>query len=108
LSISVIAGAMVYCVPRPGWPFGKEKADEDYPGPYTHVECGFPSERPEPWDVMDGPLCWKEYAEDAEMPTETVYAYVPVELVRCLLLSHGGEVTDLASEPADTEPRPHR
>jgi hypothetical protein len=31
-----------------------------------------------------------EYAESAEYPTETVYGYVPVELVEKLIEFHGG------------------
>jgi hypothetical protein len=51
---------------------------------YTNVEVGFPSERPEPW------LMWEEFCEDPERPTETVYGYVPAEMVLVLLESHGG------------------
>ena len=36
------------------------------------VECGFPNAVPE--FIL-------EYADDIENPTDTVYAYVPVELV---------------------------
>lgn len=84
-TLSVIAGAGTYCIPRPDWPFG-ENTPEDYPGPYTHVEVGFPSERPEPWAV------WEEYVESPESPTGTVYAFVPAEVVRDLIQLHGGEV----------------
>ncbi|MHC3427237.1 hypothetical protein [Streptomyces sp. DT18] len=90
-SLSVIAGAGAYCHPFPG--LARSWADDsvytvpaDYPGPYTKVEVGFPSERPEPWSD------WAEYAEDPDEPTETVYGYVPVETVRALIDSHGGEV----------------
>ena len=79
--VSVIAHWGAYCAPRPG--FGE--VPRDYPGPYTAVEVGYPSERPEPWAE------WAKYVEDAESPTETVYAYVPVELVRDLIVAHGGE-----------------
>lgn len=73
-SLSVIAHQFTYRIPALG------------DGPFTHVEVGFPSERPEPWDV------WRKYADDENDPTETVYGYVPVELVRELITSHGGEV----------------
>lgn len=71
--LSVIAGGGAYCIPR------------DAEGPFVAVEAGFPSERPEPWAT------WSEFAEDGDAPTETVYGYVPVEHVRALIDSHGGE-----------------
>jgi hypothetical protein len=87
--VSVIAGNGAYCSPRPSFtslPFPGE-VSQDYPGPYTHVEVGFPSERPEPWDGEGG---WAEYAESPETH-ETVYGQVPVEMVRALIDAHGGE-----------------
>jgi hypothetical protein len=91
-SLSVIAGAGYYCTPRPsllaGLPDGlASNAPSDFPGPYTAVEVGFPSERPEPWAE------WSQRAEDEASPTETVYGYVPVEMVRALIVLHGGEQT---------------
>ena len=74
--MSVVTGEWLYCTPRRNT------------GPYTAVEVGFPSKRPEPWSV------WSEYAESRAAPTETVYPYVPVEEVRRLVESHGGEVPD--------------
>jgi hypothetical protein len=86
-TMSVIAGWGTYCTPRPdGWFDEEPRVGEDYEGPYTHVEVGFPSARPEPW------IEWREWAEDPENPTGTVYAYVPVEAVSTLIESHGGEV----------------
>jgi hypothetical protein len=73
-SLSVQAGRYLYSTPR-----------EDR-GPWTHVEVGFPSAQPEPW------ADWKTYAEDSAVPTNTVYSYVPLELVEALIASHGGEV----------------
>lgn len=89
-TLSVIAGPGVYCTPRPALldslPDGLvSDAPRDYPGPYTAVEVGFPSARPEPWDE------WSQRAEDEDEPTGTVYGYVPVEMVRALIESHGGE-----------------
>ncbi|MET0716374.1 MAG: hypothetical protein ABWY57_15825 [Mycetocola sp.] len=81
-SMSVIAGGGAYCSPRPG--FG---TDDDYEGPYTHVEVGFPTQRPEPWAE------WEAYAENPHDPTDTVYSWVPVESVAALIALHGGEVT---------------
>jgi hypothetical protein len=69
-SISVQANEFSYCNPR---------GDE---GPYTHVECGFPSSEPK------GELL--EFAEDPDKPTQTVYPYVPVSIVMAELELHGG------------------
>ena len=71
-SVSVQAGEGKYCQPR-----------DDY-GPYTAVELGFPS-LPDP--MLDG------YAESPGKLTDTVYPYVPVALVRDLIVKHGGAVT---------------
>ena len=80
--MSVLAGAGAYCKPRPGWYDG---VPDDYPGPYTAVEVGYPSVRPEPWAE------WEQCAESPEDPTGTVYGCVPVEMVRELVALHGGE-----------------
>ena len=98
-TVSVIAGGGTYCSPKPALcSCGYLPSDDpvvlrsyndaphDYPGPYQEVELGFPAERPEPWEV------WGKYAEDPDVPMGTVYSYVPVELVRALVRSHGGEV----------------
>lgn len=70
-SLSVQAGCRYYSHPRSNF------------GPYTAVEVGFPSETP--------PLTWKEYAEEWEDdPTNTIYAYVPLELVSFFIAAHGG------------------
>ena len=61
-----------------------ETDDAYFSGPYTHVEVGFPSAKPEPWTD------WETYSDGGE-PTETVYGYVPVEMVTALVESHGGE-----------------
>ena len=71
-SLSVQVGKYLYSTPR-----------EDA-GPWTAVEVGFPSATPEPWSE------WEPYVEDANDPTGTVYAYVPLSLVEALIESHGG------------------
>ena len=68
-NVSIQASAMTYCSPR-----------EDR-GPYMHVELGFPSEKVDEW---------LEYAETSETPTDTVYGWVPVEIVDQVLEEHGG------------------
>lgn len=85
-TMSVIAHGGAYCSPRPGWLRDDDTYEDDsFCGPFTQVEVGFPSEQPEPWDV------WGEYAESPEEPTETVYGWVPVEMVKALIELHGGE-----------------
>lgn len=75
-SLSVQAGAMAYSTPR-----------QDGLLQYDAVEVGFPSARvPE----------LLAYAEDLEEPTQTIYPYVPVDLVNAIILSHGG-VTQTAA-----------
>lgn len=74
--ISVVAGGSAYSTPRVE------------SGPYSAVEVGYPSERPEPFakwdpyeiiDTVDEPYGWK------------IYGWVPVDMVRALVASHGGE-----------------
>lgn len=72
-------------------------------GPMRSLEVGYPSARPEPWacpagsegDHWDRPehdeTGWECYAETPASPTGTVYGKVPVEMVRALIESHGGE-----------------
>ena len=74
-SISVQARESAYCTPR-----------SDH-GPYSHVECGYPSEVPKSWKL-------KEFAEVAitDDYTDTVYPYVSVEIVQEELELHGGIV----------------
>ena len=68
-SLSVQASHGAYCSPRTNL------------GPWDEVEVGFPSDVPTP--IMN-------YAENPEAPTETVYGYVPIELVEELIAAHGG------------------
>jgi hypothetical protein len=48
---------------------------------YTAVELGYPSA---------GDDLIQEYAEEPEKPIDTVYPYVPIEVVDGLLEKHGG------------------
>lgn len=94
LRLSVIAGPGAYCTPKPelipSIPASERAGtvDPTCGGPYTHVEVGFPSDRPEPWGE------WEAYAEDPDEPTNTVYPFVPIELVQELINTHGGEVDE--------------
>lgn len=48
---------------------------------YKTFEVGFPSEKE---DLL------MEYAEDPENPTETVYGYVPLDVILKVIEKHGG------------------
>ena len=69
-TISIQASQGAYCQPR-----------ENY-GPWYMVECGFPNRNPSQ-SLM-------EYAEDKDNPRDTVYGYVPVEVVVAEIEKHGG------------------
>jgi hypothetical protein len=113
-TLGVIAGQGTYCFPRPAFceqfyeidflgvvksehvasqGFTIDDFDDTYNevecefvGPFTSVEIGFPSARPEPWAI------WKQYAEEPDNPTKTVYARVPIGIASSLIKAHGGEV----------------
>jgi hypothetical protein len=102
--MSVIAGGGTYSTPKPAFcscyfrkqlssayvvePAGHE-VPHDYPGPYTDVEVGFPSMRPEPWGQ------WEPYCESGDEDwSGSVYGFVPVDMVRALVALHGGERTE--------------
>lgn len=67
--MSVQAGRTHYCAPR-----------KDV-GPYRSAEVGYPSEREE---------LLMPFAEEPDDPTNTVYGYVPVEIIEQVILKHGG------------------
>lgn len=69
-SISVQASSFHYCKPR-------LNGIRDY----ESVELGFPSTEDE---------LINEYAENDSICTETVYGYVPIEIVEKLINKHGG------------------
>lgn len=68
-SISIQAGTGAYSKPR------------ELRGPYYAVELGYPSQ------VFEEFL---PYAEDANKPTQTIYGYVPIDLVEQVCDKHGG------------------
>ncbi len=70
-SISIQAGPGMYSTPRT---FSKN---------YTHVELGFPSDY-EP-DILD----YAESFSEIDNPTDTVYPYVPIEVIYKALIKHG-------------------
>jgi hypothetical protein len=69
LTLSVQASYTHYCTPR-----------QDR-GPWTHVEVGFPSVKVE---------ALMPYAEREDKPTDTVYGWVPIELVEQVIQENGG------------------
>lgn len=71
--MSVQAGSTHYCDPR----YDGERE-------YYAFEVGYPSEA----DDLLAP-----YAEDRERLTETVYGYVPAEVIDSVIAKHGGLVT---------------
>lgn len=73
-SVSIQASSAHYCRPRETQ---TEKTN------YETVELGFPTETDE---------LILEWVEDADDPTDTVYAQVPVEVVEELLWKHGGVI----------------
>lgn len=75
LELSVQASVTHYCTPRNGI------------GPWTAVEVGFPSARVE--ELL-------EYADNPDAPTDTVYGYVPVEVVEAVVNSRGGVVATVS------------
>lgn len=70
-SMSVQVGEYNYCQPR-----------RDLAAYYSEAEIWFPSE--------EEPLIMR-YAENPSSPTETVYGYVPSELIYEVIEKHGGE-----------------
>lgn len=68
--MSVQVGYGLYCTPR--------ISDCDH---YTHAEVGFPS--------IEEPLMM-EYADDPENPTNTIYPYMPIEIINEVIQKHGG------------------
>ncbi len=76
LELSVQAGESHYCTPRENSP------SKSY-SHYTHFEVGFPTERVE---------ALMEYVEDETRPTDTVYAYVPREVIETIIEENGGLV----------------
>lgn len=70
-TMSVQASRAHYCAPR------------DSTGPWTAVEVGYPSTKVEAFmPYIDG-------GEDTN-PTDTVYGYVPIEIVARAIADHGG------------------
>ena len=70
-SMSVQASHAHYCTPR------------DSEGPWTAVEVGYPSAKVD---------AFMPHIDGDGAPTDTVYGYVPLEIVAQTILEHGGFV----------------
>ena len=73
LEMSVQASVTHYCKPR------------NDVGPYTQVEIGFPNKK------VEALMLYKD-GEVIEDPTETVYSYVPIQVVLDVIEANGGQV----------------
>ena len=71
-AMSVQADEGAYCSPR------------NDVGPYNEAEIGFPTEE----EVLLMP-----FVEDHSRPTDTVYAYVPSNVITLVIAKHGGIVS---------------
>lgn len=71
VSLSIQASSTHYCSPRETLPYSQ----------YTEFEVGYPSEEIE---------ALMPYCDNCENPTETVYAYVPLEVLDAYITSVGG------------------
>ena len=71
--ISIQASRTHYCKPR------------ENEGPYSHVECGFPTTPPRTKE-------FESFADDIDRLTETVYSYVPVDVLMREAIARGGFV----------------
>ena len=69
-NMSVQVSRNHYCSPR-----------IDDAAAYSEAEVGYPSECEE---------LLMPFVEDSENPTETVYGYVPVEIIDQVIIKHGG------------------
>ena len=53
---------------------------------YSNMEIGYPSEKVEEF---------MEYVEDKDKPTDTVYGYVPSDIIQQVIEKHGGINSEL-------------
>lgn len=81
LELSIQASQFHYCHPR------LDEAEF-----YSQVEVGFP-----PYELE--PLL--PYAEDRDHPCDTVYGWVPVEIINALIEFHGGIDEEATRERAE-------
>lgn len=77
-SVSIQASETHYCYPRKTWHIEELKG---FDVPYYEYEIGFPTFKAKEW---------MQFAEQPDEPTETVYGYVPVEVIQDVIDQHGG------------------
>lgn len=70
--------------------YSDPRSDE---GPYEAVEVGFPSEVE--------PLLMEYIEMMGNNPVESVYPYVPVDVVQAIIVKHGGVHSDMAGTEWD-------
>lgn len=68
-TISIQASVYHYCKPRYNI------------GPWTHVECGFPS---------DNVPSMAEYKDGPDSDKESVFGFVPIGIIEDIIKEHGG------------------
>jgi hypothetical protein len=68
-TLSVQVGCGLYCAPRDNY------------GPWGSVEVGYPSRK------LNGLMQW---AENPDCPTDTVYGYVPIDILASVIDECGG------------------
>lgn len=73
-TVSIQASESHYCMPRENFTTNPS---------WTAVELGFPNQED---PHIQG------FAEDPDYPTQTVYPFVPTEIVELMLNSHGGVI----------------
>jgi hypothetical protein len=71
-TMSVQASHTAYCAPR------------NDNGPYTAAEVGYPN-------IEESLLL--QYAENPELPTKTVYSFVPKSTILSVIVKHGGIIS---------------
>ena len=80
-ALSIQASDFHYCLPRQS--FFDPNSNENFYENYHAFEIGYPNEEEE---------LLLPYADDEENPTDTVYPYVPKEIINLVVEKHGGVV----------------
>lgn len=87
-NVSIQAGCANYCQPRQSF-FEPDMDQGNFFENYTSFELGFPNMH----DDLLAP-----YAEDESDPCNTVYGYVPKEIITAVIEKHGGLVNVVDGE----------
>jgi hypothetical protein len=81
-TMSVQGNNGAYCEPR------------DDSGVYSEMEIGYPSEKEE----LLMPYMEQAFSDKETDPTDTVYPYVPVEVILQVIAKHGGCIKNCLTE----------